>query len=108
MAFYKPSQFEKKAISLNHYQLEYFSEIAQLLRSKNIELILVYAPIPKVNYDSYINTNYFDNLMEGYSKYYNFNEIVSLNDSLHFYDSDHLNQNGVIIFNKKLIEILNE
>ena len=38
----------------------------------------------------------------------NTDELISLNDSLHFYDSDHLNQNGVVIFNKKLIEVLKE
>ena len=46
--------------------------------------------------------------MTKYSTYYNFNKIVTLNDSLHFYDSHHLNQNGVEIFNKRLIKILNE
>ena len=43
-----------------------------------------------------------------YSEYYNFNEILTLNDSLSFYDYDHLNQNGVELFNKKLIELLDE
>ena len=108
MGFYKPSQLKKKVISLNNYQLEQFSEIRELLRIKNIELILVFAPISKAKYNSYVNKTYFDSLMESYAKYYNFNEIISLNDSLHFYDSDHLNQNGVVIFNKSLIEILNK
>ena len=44
--------------------------------------------------------------MSTYSKFYNFNEIIDLNDSLHFFDSHHLNQNGVKIFNNKLIELL--
>ncbi len=106
MEFYQPSQFQKKEISITSYQLESFSEIVQLLNSKKIELILVYAPITQVCYNSYVNTYHFDSLMKNYSNYYNFNEIVSLNDSLHFYDYDHLNQNGVTIFNKNLIEIL--
>ena len=46
--------------------------------------------------------------MRQYSEYYNFNEIITLNDTLYFYDSHHLNQDGVNIFNKKLIELLNE
>ena len=108
IGFFKPIPFERKEITLNNYQLESFSKIMQILKNKNIELILVYAPIPKINYDSYINTSYFDSLMSEYSEYYNFNEIISLNDSLHFNDSHHLNQNGVVVFNKKLIEILNE
>jgi hypothetical protein len=38
---------------------------------------------------------------------YDFNEILTLNDTLHFFDSHHLNQNGVEIFNNELIRILN-
>ena len=40
------------------------------------------------------------------SEYYNFNTLLNLEDSLHFYDSHHLNQTGVERFNTKLIEIL--
>ena len=78
------------------------------MKSKNIEVILVYAPIPRSNYDRYSNTPYFDTIMESYSEYYNFNEMITLNDSLHFYDVYHLNQNGIEIFNAELIEILKE
>ncbi|ARV05985.1 hypothetical protein BTO04_04390 [Polaribacter sp. SA4-10] len=108
IGFYQPTEFEKKEISLRDYQLESFSEIVQMVKNKNIELILVYAPIPSANYISYSNNHYFDSIMRRYSEYYNFNEILTLNDSLYFYDSSHLNQNGVNIFNKKLIELLNE
>ncbi len=108
LGFYKPTAFVKKKISLRDYQLESFSEVVQLIKNKNIELMLVYAPITKVNYDSYSNTTYFDSIMKRYSNYYNFNEIIALNDTQHFDDAHHLNQNGVNIFNKKLIELLNE
>lgn len=106
ISFYQPNELEKKEISIRDYQLESFSEIVQMVKNKNIKLILVYAPISSINYTSYINNHYFDNIMKGYSEYYNFNEILALNDSLHFYDSHHLNQNGVNVFNKKLIKLL--
>lgn len=108
LAFYRPTKFIKKEISLRDYQLESFSEIVEILHDRNIFLVLVYAPITKGNYSSYINTNYFDSVMKTYSHYLNFNHLISLNDSLHFYDSDHLNQNGVGVFNKKLIELLKD
>ena len=38
--------------------------------------------------------------------YYNFNELIKLNDSLDFYDAHHMNQTGVNIFNTKLKEVL--
>lgn len=104
--FYKPVKFKQQDIIPNNKQLDSFYEIVKLLKMKNIELILVYAPIPKVNYGSYTNTSYFDSLMHKNATYYNFNKIITLNDSLDFFDSDHLNQNGVIVFNNKLIELL--
>jgi len=106
--FYQPTQIEEKEISINPNQLKSFTKIVQMLESKNIELILVYAPIVKDEYRMYNNIGYFDSLMMSYSKYYNFNEIVSLNDTLHYYDARHLNQNGVSLFNAKLIEIIYE
>ena len=39
--------------------------------------------------------------------YYNFNSLVSLNDSIDFNDDHHLNQNGVIKFNEKFIHEMN-
>ncbi len=108
ISYYQPKDFKKEELLLSDYQLESFSEIVQMLKTKNIKLILVYAPIPKVNYDSTINSKYFDSVMRKYSTFYNFNEIISLNDSIHFYDSNHLNQNGVEIFNKELIKLLNK
>ena len=108
IGFYKPSKFVSKNISIRDYQLESFLEIVQMIKNRNIELIFVYAPIPKLNYNSYKNNSYFDSIMKSHSEYYNFNEIINLNDTQHFYDSHHLNQNGVKIFNEKLIEILKQ
>lgn len=44
--------------------------------------------------------------MQKYGEYYDFNGLPELDDSLHFYDNVHLNQEGVEIFNKIVIEIL--
>jgi len=48
----------------------------------------------------------FDALMSTYSDYYNFNELISLSYSVHFYDSHHLNQSGVEVFNEAFIELI--
>lgn len=106
IGFYKPKPFQKKEIEINSNQLKCFSEIVKELNSRRVEPVLIFAPIPKVNYDSYTNMAYFDSLMSSYSDYYNFNETMQLEDTLHFYDSHHLNQKGVVLFNKQLIDIL--
>jgi len=55
-------------------------------------------------YHAYCDNQGFDKLMEGFAEYYNYNEILQLDDSLHFCDAHHLNQSGVDIFNNSLIE----
>ena len=104
--YYSPQNFNKKKYNINQKQLNKFEDIVSMIKNRGVKLILVYAPIPKTNYLSYTNNIYFDSLMTSYSEYHNFNKIMKLNDSLHFYDSHHLNQTGVTIFNNKLIEIL--
>ena len=106
ISFAKPMSFEPNTILLNENQLESFLELVNMIKKKNIDLLLVFAPIPPSNYQAYTNTPYFDSIMSSYARYINFNELISLDDSLHFYDADHLNQNGVSIFNRALIEKL--
>lgn len=108
LSFYRPEFFKEQAVLLNEHQLESFSEVVQMIKNQNIELILVYAPITRALYASYQNTHIFDSIMSSYARYYNFNELITFDDSLHFYDSHHLNQNGVKLFNKALIEVLDD
>lgn len=93
-------------IEINKIQIASFEKLLKYLDSKNTDVILVYAPVSTSLYSNYVNNSYFDSIMNSYSEYYNFNEILDLNDTLHFLDSHHLNQKGVDVFNEKLIEIL--
>jgi hypothetical protein len=106
--YYRPNNFAQKEIEIKDYQLKVFSEIIEKLNKNDIKVLLIYAPISKSRYESFSNNKYFDSVMKQYSEYYNFNKIMLLNDSLHFYDSHHLNQNGVELFNKRMIKILDK
>ena len=90
----------------NQKQFVSFEKICALLKNENIPFILIYAPVTPSLYKSYTNQKAFDEKMSSYGDYYNFNEIIHLDDSLYFYDSHHLNQRGVEIFNEKLIEVV--
>lgn len=93
-------------------QLEAFNECLNMVSKKHIPVILIYVSIAPSEYKRYTNSQEFDlrmnqfSAMNQYLKYYNFNKIISLDDSLHFYDAHHLNQGGVEIVNKKLIELI--
>lgn len=108
MKYYIPQSIENNKIVLKKNQLKSFEQILNIIKKKNIKLLLVYAPITKNLYSSYTNTKYYDSLMISHGKYYNFNEIMDLKDSVHFYDSHHLNQKGVKLFNNKLLNIIEE
>lgn len=89
-------------------QLQALEELLILLKKNNIPYYLIQAPITTAMYQAYTNNQEFDELMSQYGSYFNFNELLTLEDSLYFYDGHHLNQQGVKIFNKKIIELLIE
>ena len=102
-------QFEYKSPlekSINPEQMMAFKELVNWVKSKDVELILVQAPVTTIEYNSYDDNVSFDKLMQDYSRYYNFNALITLDDSLHFYDPHHLNQLGVETFNAELIDLL--
>lgn len=106
ISYYQPVKLPKKEIKPKKSQLISFDQTVNIIKENNIELILVYAPITKDLYSSYTDNKYFDSLMKTYGNYYNFNELMNLEDSLYFYDSHHLNQKGVQLFNKKLLKVI--
>ncbi len=107
MSYYKyEKDLDKTMLEFKDIQLQSLNEIVNLLNRKNIDYIFVQAPIASARYGSIENNNEFDSIMTSKGKYINFNELVKLDDSLHFYDSHHLNQDGVDIFNDKFIELV--
>ena len=87
-------------------QLQYFKKCLNFLKQNKTKVLLVFAPITKIEYNSYENIEDFNNLMKQIHKYVNFNK--TLVDSLHFYDSHHLNKAGVNIFNKQLQDYISK
>jgi len=104
MSYYKPATPVPNKWRLETQQLRIFEDILDLLKAKNIPVILVQAPVTASEYAAYANNDEVDKILSSYGVYYNFNGLPALNDSLHFYDAHHLNQAGVEIFNRELIE----
>jgi hypothetical protein len=100
--------YPKSKWIINPTQLDEFEKTIQLFKEKRIGYILVNVPFTSSLYNIYSNNAEFDSLMSNYGRYYNFNETIALDDSLHFLDASHLNQKGVEIFNQKILEILTD
>jgi hypothetical protein len=103
MQYYKPEKFNTQKWKVKANQFEAFKQIVNIIKRKKIRLVLVCAPIPPTHYNAFINNAEFDNYMRRYADYYNFNTMMHLNDSLYFNDNNHLNQEGVKLFNKELL-----
>ena len=86
-------------------QLESFDRIYKMLAARDIEINLVQAPYTSSLYQSYNNNATFDSIMNTYGEYHNFNGRLNLDDSLHFYDKDHMNKYGVKIFNEAMVKL---
>jgi hypothetical protein len=106
LSYYGNRHFEKSTWEFNRTQFKAFERSLELIKEMKVKLILVQAPTPKSFYSSQTNNADFDSMMKNYGEYYNFNNLVNLDDSLHFFDAFHLNQLGVTIFDEKLIEML--
>lgn len=87
-------------------QFKHFEKVVQLFKKENIQVIFIQAPITKALYQSYTNNMFFDAKMRTYGDYFNFNQLMQLEDNLHFYDGHHLNQKGVELFNREIINHL--
>jgi hypothetical protein len=106
--YFEPVKFPERRWRLRDDQVEYFEKALLLIKQRNIPVIFIQTPITRSLYEAISNHGEFDDRMREYGAYYNFNELMELDDELHFWDDDHLNQDGVILFNARLLEILLE
>lgn len=86
------------------YQMQALIEIVELLNEKKIRHLLVQPPVTSFLLKEHQKAFAVDTFFASTGNYINFNPHTYLNDTLHFFDSRHLNQEGVEIFNEVFIE----
>ncbi len=102
----KQSQsYSTKKIEFSDDQVDAFEDMIQFLNDEKINYVIVQSPLPRSRYQSYSNNKEIDSTFASYGRYYNFNEMATVPDSL-FFDDSHLNQKGVEFFNSTLIQRL--
>lgn len=104
--YYSPSEIKKRNIEINDMQLRCFEENVAAIKDRDIHLIFITVPVTGALFSSFSNYDEYDSLMSSYGEYYNFNRLMTLDDSLHFFDESHLNQLGVDEFNNELLDVL--
>ena len=93
---------------LGTMQMMFLRKTINLLKDKGINYLLVETPVPSVLYNSYDDHDKYTEKISEYGTFYDYNIRLKLNDSLDFYDSHHLNQNGVVKYDSLLIKDLYE
>ncbi len=91
------------------FQFKYLKKIIALCKENNKRLILVYAPIPSkfvFTNEVQFKTELYKILKENDLNFIDMSRKHGLNDENNFYDDDHLNTSGVMLFNKALIREL--
>ncbi|WP_235802666.1 hypothetical protein [Vaginella massiliensis] len=107
-AFRKNPMMEEKSRAwyINPIQLQYLEKNVRFLKNKNIPYIIIQAPITNRLYNSRTNSDEVDSILNTYGRYKNFQKLIDLNDTLDFYDSNHLNQQAVEKFNEIFIDYI--
>lgn len=101
-----PSAIIEKKWHFLPTQLSAFGDMIRYFKDEKISYVLVRAPISQSLYKAVNNNRFANELLSQYGELYDFNNLLSLNDSLYFFDVDHLNQRGVEKFNTLLIDTL--
>lgn len=93
---YIPQPHKSKEIIINHKQTECLKECVKLATQENIPVLLMEVPSTTALYESYTNHHDMEEILSGIAPYVNLNDSATLlNDNIHFFDEDHLNQDGV-------------
>jgi hypothetical protein len=106
MKNYTPRTFNPREWKFKSHQFKVFEDVLDVLHEKQIDVVLVMAPMTSCLYEAHLDRSEYDKRMAGYGRYYNFNEFLELDDAKHFYDAHHLNQDGVQIFNQKVVDVI--
>lgn len=92
-------------IIIRNDQLKAFEKCVKLIKETDIPFLLVEAPVPQCTYQRLTNHEEFYKVISSYGVFVDFNSILHLDDTC-FYDSNHLSQSGVNLFDDCLIRVL--
>ena len=105
LSYYNVEKFETDSWNFNTELFKEFDQIIELLQKRNIEFVLVQAPLSPDYYFSHSNNEEFDQIMEKQGTYYNYNQLMKWDNTKHFYDKQHLNTIGARRLTAALLQL---
>ncbi|MFD1079531.1 hypothetical protein, partial [Longispora fulva] len=99
-------QIRSRSLPSKERQMNVLEGIIKKFRNEGIDLILVRPPITRNSYESITSNTEFNKRISQLGSFKDYNLNLELVDSLHFYDSQHLNQIGVRKFTNAILNDL--
>ena len=96
-----------KTLLPKEIQINSFLSLISAFNKDKQDFILVQSPVTKMEYATIQNASEIDFELEKHGEYYNFNNILDLNDKTDFMDLRHMNSSGATKFSKKILELIN-
>lgn len=98
-------------LPISSRQMDYLKKILKYARAQKAPMVLVTQPLSREYLDCAANYKQVAGDFEKIAKdlgvpYYDFNGLMNLDSETYFADSNHLNSEGVKIYNELLIDIL--
>ena len=94
LSYYQVEEFHEERWDFNYDLFSELEETIDILKSKDINYVLVQAPLSPAFYFSHSNNQEFDDKINKLGTYYNYNDLMKWDNKIHFYDKQHLNTIG--------------
>ncbi len=91
------------SLKIEEKNIEALKNIVADAERRGIQVFLFQSPLPEARYKSYTNNKEIDRIMQSIGTYYNYNDVGFLSNDC-FFDDSHINQKGVDIYNKWVLD----
>ena len=98
-------------VEISDSQLDYLARIIELCHDQQAKVVLVVQPLPAKRLRALRNEAEVNEILRAFAathdvRYLDFNQLIALSDEEFYYDSNHLTQRGVELFDRCLIQEL--
>lgn len=98
-------KYDHTTLKIEEENITALKNIVSDAEKRGIKVFLFQGPLPESKFHSFTNNKQIDSLMHSIGTYYNYNDVGFLSND-YFFDDLHINQKGVDVYNKWVIEKL--
>lgn len=101
---FERKRYPKRPITIRPEQMEALKSCIEMFKDRNIPYMLVQVQDAEQLRSSFTNEDWFAQQMSALGPFHY--EVLPMDDTVHFYNSNHLSQSGIEMFNEYFIKIL--